>query len=222
MENAENLEIKAKKNLDIAENEKLIYKDSKITVKQELKSAKAREILVKNEIELAKLKRVLAEKSKKLFERKQEVKDVLNFSNNNLKTEEDYVIYNVKIAGIKKTIAEVQRKIAYLDRQIAEEELKIINEKLNVAKEREILGKNQSNYAKLIKISATNEKLTKAGKQCIKQQKMLNEAIKNVSGKSVEIRTKEDKLADLKKELSEKLAEREKIRPPSAPFPTNV
>ena len=66
MENAENLEIKAQKNLDIAENEKLIYKDSKITVNQELKSAKAREVLAKNEIELANLKQILAEKSKKL------------------------------------------------------------------------------------------------------------------------------------------------------------
>jgi len=222
MENAENLEIKAQKNLDIAENEKLIYKDSKITVNQELKSAKAREVLAKNEIELANLKQILAEKSKKLVERKGEVKDILNFSNNNLKSEEEYAIYNEKIAGIKKTIAEVQRKIAYLDKQIAEEELKIIKEKLNVAKEREILGKNLSNYAKLTKISTTNEKLTKAENLCIKQQKMLNKAIKNVFGKSVEIRRKEDKLADLKKELSEKLAEREKIRPPSTKFPTNA
>ncbi|MFX0083224.1 MAG: hypothetical protein ACFE94_15880 [Candidatus Hodarchaeota archaeon] len=222
MENVENLDIKAQKNLDIAEDEKSIYHDSKITFKQELKSAKARELLVKNEIELAKLKQKLAEKSKKLVERKGEVKDILNFSNNNLKSEEDYAIYNEKIAVIKKTIAEVQRQIAYLDKQIAEEELKIIKEKLNVAKEREKLARNQLNYAKLVKISATNEKLTKAENLCIKQQKMLNKAIKNVYRKSVEIRVNEDKLADLKKELSEKLAEREKIRPPTTKFPTNA
>jgi len=222
MENAENLEIIAQKNLDIAENERLIYKDSKMKVKQDLKSAKAREILVKNEIELAKLKLRLAEKSKKLVERKGEVKDILDFSNNNLKNEEDYVIYNVKIAGIKKSIAEVQRKISYLDREIAEEELKIIKEKLNVVKEREILGKKQFNYVKLMKISAPSEKLTKAEKDYLDQQKELNEAIKDVYKKSIEIKKKEDKLADLKKELSEKLAQREKIRPPSAKFPTNV
>jgi hypothetical protein len=222
VENAENLRIKSQKNLDIAINEKLICQESKITVKQEFKSAKAREVLVRNEIELANLKKKLAEKSKNLVERKGEVKGILNFSNNTLKSEEDYAIYNEKIAGIKKTIAEVQRKIAFLDKQIAEAELKIIKEKLNVAKEREILSKYQLNYAKLIKMSATNEKLTIGGKECIKQQQILNKAIKNVAGKSIEIRKKEDKLADLKKELSEKFAERGKIRPPTVKFPTNV
>ncbi|MFX1592395.1 MAG: hypothetical protein ACFFCL_06850 [Promethearchaeota archaeon] len=222
LENAENLEIIAQKNLDIAENERLICKDSKMKVKQDLKSAKAREILVKNEIELAKLNHRLAEKSKKLIERKGEVKDILNFSNNNLKTEEDYAIYNIKIAGIKNTIAEVQRKVAYLNRQIAEEELKIINEKLKVAKEREILGKKQFNYVKLMKISPPREKLIQAEADYLNHQKKLNKAIKDVFEKSIEIRRKEDKLADLKKELSEELAEREKIRPPIGKFPTNM
>ena len=50
MENAENLEIKAHKNLDIAVNEKLIFKDSKIKVEQELKSVKAREVQFKRNL----------------------------------------------------------------------------------------------------------------------------------------------------------------------------
>ncbi|MFX1529872.1 MAG: hypothetical protein ACFFBC_02040 [Promethearchaeota archaeon] len=222
MENGENLEIIAQKNIEIAENEKLIYNSSKITFKQELKSAKARELLVKNEIELAKFKQKLAEKSKELVEKKEAFKDILNFSNNNLKSEEQYAIYNEKIAGIKKVIAEVQRQVAYLDKLIAEEELKISNEKLKVAKEREKLARNQLHYANLIKISATNEKLTKAENLCLRQQKILNKTIKKVYEKSIEIRVNEDKLADLKKELSEKLAEREKIRPPRTKFPTNA
>ncbi|MFX0021811.1 MAG: hypothetical protein ACFE9S_05760 [Candidatus Hermodarchaeota archaeon] len=221
IEIVENIEIKAQNNLDIAEKEKLICRDSKTTAKQMLKSAKARENLAKNEIDLAKLKQRLAEKSKKLVESKMYVKDILEFSNNNLKNEEDYAIYNFHIAGIKKNNAEVQIRIAQLERQIAEEELKVINKKIHVAKERDLLGKKQFNYAKLLKITAASEKLTSAEEEFKIQQKKLNEAIKSVYKKSIQIREREDNLADLKKELSEILAQREKIRPPSGKFPTN-
>ncbi|MFW9824141.1 MAG: hypothetical protein ACFFE4_14450 [Candidatus Thorarchaeota archaeon] len=200
----------------------MIYKDAKNAIKQELKSAKARELLAKSEIKLANLKQILAERSKNLIERKENVKDILNFSNNNLKSEEDYANYNLKIAEIKKSVAEVQSKIAYLDKQISEQELKIINDKFEVAKEREILSKKQLNFVKLVKISALRGKLAKAEEAYLNQQKKLNEAIRTVIKKTTEIRIKEDKLADLKKELSEKLAQREKIRPPSAKFPTNT
>ncbi|MFW9822865.1 MAG: hypothetical protein ACFFE4_08025 [Candidatus Thorarchaeota archaeon] len=222
MENDKNLEIIAQKNLDIAEYEKLIYKESKIVVKQELKSTKARALLAKNEIKLAKLKQILAEKSKKLNEIKGNAKDILNFSNNNLKNEEDYTIYNLKIAEIKKAIAEVQRKIASLEKQKSEVELKIIKEKLEVAKERELLGNRQLNFVKLLKKSTPNGKLAKAKETYLNQQKKLNKAIREVYKKSIEIRRNEDKLADFKKELSEKLTLRERIRPPSAKFPTNI
>ncbi|MFX1241929.1 MAG: hypothetical protein ACFFA7_11840 [Promethearchaeota archaeon] len=221
IENIENIELIAQKNLEIAEREKKICKDSKNTAIQTLKSVKAGEILVKNEMNLAKLIQTLAEKNKKLVESKQQVKDILAFSNNNLKSEEDYAIYSLKIAAIKNKIAEVQRKIAYLDSKVAEEELNIIKEKLRVAKERELLGKKQFSYVKLLKNSAPMEKLKKAEEEFQKQQKKLNTAIKGVYKKSIEIGGDEDKLADLKKELSEELAKREKIKPPNAKFPTN-
>ncbi|MFX1279720.1 MAG: hypothetical protein ACFFA3_09910 [Promethearchaeota archaeon] len=221
MENVENLETKAQKNIDIARKEKLIINDLKIAAIQEQKSSKLREKLVNNEIELAKLKLNLAEKSKKLVESKEQVKDILKFSNNNLKNEEDYAIYNTKIAVIKKSIAEIQRKIAHLEKQIANDELNIINEKIIVANERDLLGKEQLKFVKLVKYSAPNEKLTKAEELWLKQEKKLNHAIKNVYNKTIEIRAKEDRLADFKKELSVKLAEREKIRPPRDKFPTN-
>ncbi|MFX1324999.1 MAG: hypothetical protein ACFE8N_08580 [Promethearchaeota archaeon] len=222
MENTDNLKVIAQKNLDIAENERLICKASKVKVKQDLKNAKIRESLVKNEIELAKLKLILADKNKDLIGRKGELKDILNFSNNNLKSEEEYAIYNGKIAVIKRSIAEVQNKISHLDREIAEEELKIINKKLRVVKERELLAKMQFDHIKLIKKSAPSEKLTKIKEDTINQQKELYEAMKDVYRKSVGIRSKEDELADLKKVLSEKLSEREKVRPPRVKFPTNV
>ena len=215
------MEIIAQKNLEIASKEKSICKDSKNTAILTLKSVKARETLVKNEMKLAKFIQTLAEKNKKLVESKQQVKDILGFSNNNLKSEEDHAIYSLQIAEIKKKIAQVQRKIAHLESQIAEEELNIIKEKSRVAKERELLGKKQFSYVKLLKISAPIEKLKKAEEEFQNQQKRLNTAIKGVYKKSIEIRGKEDNLADLKKEHSEELAKREKIRPPSVKFPTN-
>ncbi|MFX1259312.1 MAG: hypothetical protein ACFFAN_15765 [Promethearchaeota archaeon] len=215
MENVEDLEMIANENITIAKNEKVIYNDSKMVFKQALKRAEARENLVKSEIELAKLKERLSEKSKKMIERKEKIKDILNFSGNHLRIETDYAIYNENIAEAQKEIAKVQKNIAIMEKQIAEEELKILNEKFDVSKERELLGKKQLNYVRLMKISAPNGKLTKAEEEYLNQQKKLNEAIKDVYKKSVEIMKTEDKLADLKKELSFKLVEREKIRPPS-------
>ncbi len=221
IENVENIEIKAQNNLDIAEKEKLICRELKNAAKQMLKSAKARENLAKNEIDLAKLKQRLAKKNKKLVESKMYVKDILGFSNNNLKNEEDYAIYNFQIAEIKRNYAEVQTRIAQLERQLVEEELKVVSKKLHVAIERGLLGKIQFNYVKLLKITAPSEKLTSAEAEIKKQQKKLNGAIKSVYKQSIQITEKENNLADLKKDLSEILTQREKIRPPSTKFPTN-
>ncbi|MBY8983983.1 MAG: hypothetical protein KGD65_02845 [Candidatus Lokiarchaeota archaeon] len=215
MENIENLEIAANKNLDIAESEKILAKEFKLAIKLEQKRAKARETLVKNEIELAQIRERLAEKSNHLVKNKETVKDILKFSENNLKIEKDYAIYNEKVAETQRNIAEVQRKIAHLERDIAGDEFKITNEKLNVAKERETLGKKQIAYIKLVKNNAPEEKITKAEKTYIEQQEKLYETMKSVVKKSTSIRRKEDGLADLKKALSEKLAEREKVRPPA-------
>jgi len=215
LESIENLEITANKNLDIAKNEKILTKDFKLTIKLEQKRAKARETLVKSEIELAKMRERLAEKNIKLVRNKENVKDILKFSDIDLEIEEKYIIYSEKIAEAQRNVAEVQRKIAHIEIDIAEDEMKIINEKLKVAKEREVLANKQLKYIKLMKTSALNEKITKAEKDYLNQQLHLTKAMKEVSEKSAAIRKKEDNLANLKKALSEKLAEREKIRPPA-------
>jgi len=215
MESIENIEKAASKNLDIAQNEKNLTKDFKLTIKLEHKRAKARENLVKNEIELAKMREQLAEKSRKLVESKGNVKEILKFSEIDLEIEEQYAIYSEKIAETQKNVAEVQRKIAHMEKDIAGDELKILNEKLNVAKERQSLGKKQLAYIKLINSNALAEKINKAEKAYLEQQKSLYDTMKNVAEKSTNIRKKEDRLADLKKELSGRLAERGKIRPPA-------
>ncbi|MFW9877639.1 MAG: hypothetical protein ACFFG0_31520 [Candidatus Thorarchaeota archaeon] len=67
-------------------------------------------------------------------------------------------------------------------------------------------------YLNLVNNIAPDEKISKAEEAYLQQQKNLHKAMKDVAEKSMYIRKKEDKLADLKKDLSDKLTDREKIR----------
>lgn len=213
MEESKNIEILAVENSNIAKFEKESASEMKVLAKQILKRAKAREMLAKNEIDLAKIRERLAEKSKRLVVRKEKVKLLLNISENILKVEKNQAIYNEKVAEIQTKIAETQKKIANIETEIAEVKVKLANKKLNEAKERGNLAKKQLIYVKLVNASAPSEKISKAEEAYLKIQKDLTKFEIDAMQINRNLIEKQNKLADLKKELSEKLTIREKIRP---------
>jgi hypothetical protein len=213
MEEVKNVERLAIENSNIAKDEKLKAEEMKKLTSQEIKRAKAREMLVRNEIELAQLREKLAERSKKLVDRKEKVKNLLNLSEANLKVELSQALYNEKVAEIQKQVAEIQRKIAHAETEIEEVNLKLTNVKRDESKGRADLAKKQFKYVKLVNGNAPDEKVVKAKDIYLKKQKDLNEFETDVMEINKEMVEKQNKLANLKKELSEKLAEREKIRP---------
>ena len=213
MAEVKNVERLAEENSNIAKSEKESASELKALAKQTLKMAKAREMLVKNEIDLAKIRERLAEKSKKLVESKEKVKELLKFGNDILKAEKIQAIYNEKVAEIQTKIAEIQAKYANVEVEIAEVKIKLANKKFDEAKERDNLAKKQLVYVKLVNTNAPGEKISKAEQAYLKIQKDLTKFETDAMEINKNIVGKQNKLADLKKELSEKLSEREKIRP---------
>jgi len=213
LQNIKKIERLANENTNIAKKEKDTATEMKNLAKRAIKRAKAREMLVRNEIELAKIRERLAEKSKKLTETKEQVKDILKLSEGNLIFEKNQAIYNEMVAQIQIEIAENQRRIAEQETEIAEVKIKLANKKFNAAKERGKLGKKQFIYVKLVKANSPEGKISKAEEAYLSQQKHLTKVEVDALEISKEIVKRQNNLANLKKILSEKLAEREKIRP---------
>ena len=112
MEETRSIEKIAEENSNLAKMEKDSGSEMKTLAKQVVKRAKAREMLVKNELDLAKIRERLAEKSKKLVERKEKVKNLLNLGENILKAEKTQAIYNEKVAEIKNGIKDHRKKFS--------------------------------------------------------------------------------------------------------------
>jgi hypothetical protein len=218
MEEIKNVERLAIENSKIAKDEKINAEKLKSLAKQEVKRAEAREMLVNIEIELAKMRKRLADRSKKLVERKEKVKYLLKFSEATLKAELNQANYNEKIAEIQKEVAVIQLKIANEETEIAEVKVKHANMKLDEARERAKLSKKQLAYVKLANTNAPAEKISKAEEAYLKIQQGLTKFEMDAVAINKNIVGKQNKLADLNKELSEKLLIREKIRPEQSSF----
>ena len=213
MEEINKLEKVSKSELELAKSEKAIAKELKLEVKQELKKAKIREDLVKSEYDLAKIKDRLHQKTKKYIEKKVEIKDELGYSEKGLSIELNHAKFNERESELQKAIAEIHKKIAKVEIDIAEDRLKLVNNKIKVARVRENLAKKQDIYINLVKASATKEKINGAKLTYLAFDKDLKKAEKEVADQNREIMKKHNELSDCKRELSLKLAEREKLRP---------
>ena len=139
----------------------------------------------------------------------------MQYGDEGLKIEKDQAIYNERVAEIQTKIAETQRKIANGETEIAEVKVKLANKKLHIAKDRGNLAKKMLVYVKLVSENAPSEKTSRAEETYLKLQKDLNNLETDITEINKNFIKKQNKLADLKKEHSERLAEREKIRPPA-------
>jgi len=116
MENLTRIEKEAQEHRKLAQHEKEVAQKLKISASVEIKKSKARETLMKIEYKLADIKKDLAEKRNILVKEKTEIKknQILDFSEEELKIEKDYAIYNEKIAKNQKEITNINEEILYL------------------------------------------------------------------------------------------------------------
>ncbi|MFX0021809.1 MAG: hypothetical protein ACFE9S_05750 [Candidatus Hermodarchaeota archaeon] len=213
MEEINKFEKIAEENANLARIERDTASEMKSLAKQSVKRAKAREMLARNELEVAKVRERLADKSKKLVERKEKMKDYLKIGEDILKAERIQTQYNQNVAEIQTEIAEIQKEIAKIEKDITEIKVKIANKKLDEAKERGNLANKIRDYVKLMNANAPSDKISRAEEAYLNVQKLLTKLETDALELNKNIVKKQNKLADLKKDHSDKLAEREKIRP---------
>ena len=214
MEKLVQFEKLASENLIIAENDKKVAKKLRTLAKSELENSKAIAQLVKKEMQLTKIRKEVAENIKDLVEQKLKLKDggVLKFSDEELRKEISFSIYNGKIAVILKLIADNQQEIADLEQKIAEDRQKYAQDSLNFAKKREELSKKLLIYVNAVKEKVPDKQILKAKKGCEKLQQDLIKEKKEILLKEGKIKDLERELAELEKKLSLKFSELETIR----------
>ncbi|MFX0060093.1 MAG: hypothetical protein ACFE85_10240 [Candidatus Hodarchaeota archaeon] len=215
MEDVKKIELMAEENSKLAIQEKQLAKQSKGVAQIELKRAKTRELLAEKEFELTKIKREWAEKKMNLFIQKTEVlkKGILDFSDADLKAEEAAASYNRRVAVIQEYIAKIHAETAGIEKKISKTMLNLTKDKIYAAEQREKLSKRQYEYIKAVKSNQPENKISNSKTLIENQEKELAKARKIIVEKEIEIQSLQNELANMKKKLSSKLSEREKIRP---------
>ena len=214
MEELIQIEKAAEEHLTIAGIEKNLSNKMKSLAKSELKQSKANETLAQKEFDLAKIRKEFAETNIDLVDHKLKIRQggVLVFKEDEIKNNVNISIYNGKLAQIHEKFADVNKKIADLEKIIAEKRESIAYLILNVARIRVILARKQFVYIKSVRNQLMQEKIIKVEKEIETLSKdLFNERIK-LKTQEEEIKKKENKLAELNKEASLILSEREKIR----------
>ena len=222
MEDLKNLEKVAKENIEIAIKEKELAKEFNLAGIKEYKRAKIRRELAEKNIKLNIVRQSLAKKYGALLEKKTQNKnnEILEFSEEEIKFEKDYSDYLELINNIQIEISEIQLEISKLEIEISADKIKISHETEYSAKERDELGNIQLDYIKAVMDKKSEKKISKLYEKYMMIQETLNKDRKDVLKDLKIIKQKEIRLADLKKLLSLKLSEREKIRPSNINLPS--
>ena len=129
-----------------------------------------------------------------------------------MKNESDYASYYKRLAINSSEIANIHKKTASDEENIAKLKIKLANDKINLAHERSDLAKKQFQYIKLVRGNASDNKITNTEQKYKDQGEKVWKIRDDLIIKENEIKDRENKLANLKKELSLKLSEREKIK----------
>ena len=222
MEDLKNLEKIAKENLELAIKEKELAGEFNLTGIKEYKRAKIRRELAEKNIKLNLVRQSLAKKYGDLLEKKTQNKnnELLEFSEEEIKFEKDYSDYLELINNIQIEISEIQVEMANLEIDISADKIKISHETEYSAKEREKLGNIQLDYIKVVMNKKSEKKISRLYEKYMMIQETLNRDRKDVLNDLKILKQKEIRLADLKKLLSLKLSEREKIRPKNINMPS--
>ena len=222
MEDLKNLEKIAKENLELAIKEKELAGEFNLTGIKEYKRAKIRRELAEKNIKLNLVRQSLAKKYGDLLEKKTQNKnnELLEFSEEEIEFEKDYSDYLELINNIQIEISEIQVEMANLEIDISADKIKISHETEYSAKEREKLGNIQLDYIKVVMDKKSEKKISRLYEKYMMIQETLNRDRKDVLNDLKILKQKEIRLADLKKLLSLKLSEREKIRPKNINMPS--
>ena len=219
-EELKKLELIANENIELAQKEKSYVKQLNITIINELKKAKARKEFAQKELKLNVIREDLVDVYNKLIEKKKDVKEkeLLDINDKEIEIEIDFSKYIELITKIQSEIAQIQFKIAESEIKIANQKTLIAYERNYVANERFDLSNKINDYIKAVRTGKSEKKISKLQDKYLNIQETLTKNRKDIFSDLNNLKKMENKLIDLKKELSSKLIEREKIRPKPESF----
>jgi len=214
IENIEKLEREAEENLNIAQHEISIARKIKELAKIQLKQSKARENLFNNELKIAKIREKLARKKMEISNKKRKLKEdgILSFSEDELIGEGNYAIFYENLAKLQLSLAKIHEKIVEIERKTIGNKKAISNIRFNLAKELKVLTKKINYYITTIRTNKPSEIISKAKAEIQEKRKQITLIKKGLTEEENKLKSRQNKIADLKKELSLNLAEQEKIR----------
>jgi len=212
MENISDIELRAFENSIIGKKEISFANELKRMAKEELKKAEKREEFMRSKLSVAKIREDLAEQNKKLVDHKLKSKHLIQASEVALKHDQEFTVFNEKMAKLQREIANIHKEIAQQERKVAERRIDLAKEKIDLGKKRISISKKQLAFVKAIKAIKKDDKIRDIKSSYENEQKELNDARNDTLEIEKDIRKNVNKIADLKGKLALKLTESEKIR----------
>jgi len=152
------LELKAQENIIIAKKEKIFSSELKKLAKNLLKKVKMRKKFVAREMALAQARVNLVEANKDVLQNKIKNMDTLDFSDEIIKNEKDFIEYHEKLAIKQLENAKNHDRIAQLEKELAKHKISSAKLRYNAATIRIKLGKYQLKYLKALESKTSQEK----------------------------------------------------------------
>ena len=158
MEKNFELELKAQENIIIAKKEKIFSSELKKLAKNLLKKVKMRKKFVAREMALAQARVNLVEANKDVLQNKIKNKETLDFSDEIIKNEKDFIEYHEELANKQLENAKNHETIAQLEKELAKHKISSAKLRYNAATIRIKLGKYQLKYLKALESKTSQEK----------------------------------------------------------------
>lgn len=183
----------------------------------ELEKARARDNLIEKQLKLCEIRKIRVDIIRKMNQEKETIKNngVIDFPEEELKAEKHTADYNQLVSDVQTEIANNHKKISNLQKELAQEKIKLADKKMKIADRREKIGKKLVEYSLILSGDPSDSEISKSQKEYKGVQKKLNKDIEKAFLMEEEIRMKENKLAELRKQLSIIMADLEKIRHPT-------
>ncbi len=197
MEKNFELELKAQENIIIAKKEKIFSSELKKLAKNLLKKVKMRKKFVAREMALAQARVNLVEANKDVLQNKIKNKETLDFSDEIIKNEKDFIEYHEELANKQLENAKNHESIAQLEKELAKHKISSAKLRYNAATIRIKLGKYQLKYLKALESKTSQEK-----KMIILAN--FREMIKSLEHSVNEISEKEKIIKEIQQEIQKK------------------
>ncbi len=189
-------------------------KKIKIEAKAASQRTKAKIKLIEKEQDLAEKRKKLVQVSKKLVTMKTSYKqnNLWDELDHEIQKEQKIIDYNKNLATNKNELININKNIAIIEEDIIKDRMLLARKTQNLGKVYKNLGKKQEKYANLASTNVSPEKLNAVQKEYKNERIRLNNKREKIEQVLNQIQQKQNKKSALNTELSQKVAQRAKLK----------